>query len=83
MPATTIAPTGARRNLIPFSVKLRSAGHAVQFVALARSSGEALCNALALPDLLPPISGSVKPVGTSADALRTYRLKTALAVLVE
>lgn len=82
MPATTIAPTGARRSLIPFTIKLRSAGRAVQFVSLARSSGEALCNALALPDLVPPVSGSVKPVGTPADAQRLYRTKLALADLV-
>ena len=83
MAHASIAPTGASRSLIPFSVKLRSAGRAVHFTALARSSGDALCNALALPDLAPPISGSVKPVGTPEDAQRLYRTKLALADLVE
>lgn len=83
MAHATIAPSGARRSLIPFSVKLRSAGRAVQFVALARSSGEALCNALALPNLAPPVSGSVKPVCSPADAQNIYRLKLAIADLVE
>lgn len=77
------AHSSARRTLTPFSIKLRTAGLALQFTALARSSGEALCNALALPQLAPPIAASVKPVGSTADALRTYRRKLALADLVE
>ena len=83
MPATITAHSSARRNLIPFAVKLRTAGRALHFTALARSSGEALCNALALPDLAPPIAASVKPVGSAADAKRGYRLKLAHADLVE
>lgn len=83
MAHATIAPTSARRNLIPFAVKLRSADQTMQFTALARSAGEALCNALELPDLAPPVAASVKPVGTAAAAHRTYRLKLALADLVE
>lgn len=77
------AHSSARRTLTPFSIKLRTAGRALHFTALARSSGEALCNALAMPDLAPPIAASVKPAGTSADALRVYRLKLALADLVD
>ena len=61
MPATT-APSSASNTLIPFTIKLRTASRAVRFTALARSSGEALCNAIALPDLAPPIAASVRPL---------------------
>lgn len=83
MPATITAPSRAHRPLRAFDVSLRFADRHLDFTALARSSCEALCNALDLPDLAPPVSVSVKPVGTSADALRLYRLKLALADLVE
>lgn len=79
MPATIAALTRASRTLIPFSIKLRSAGRSVQFVAFARSSGDALCDALALPDLALPVAASVKPV----DGMRVFSLKTTLADLVE
>lgn len=79
-----IAPTGAAsRPLRAFNISLCSAGQRLAYTALARSSGEALCNALALPQLAPPIAASVKPVGTSADALRVFHRKLALADLVE
>lgn len=64
MPATIHAHSSASRTLIPFSVKLRTAGRALHFTALARSSGEAFCNALAMPDLAPPIAASVRPLST-------------------
>ena len=77
-----IAPTGAAsRPLRAFNISLCSAGQRLAYTALARSSGEALCNAL--PQLAPPIAASVKPAGSSADALRVYRRKLALADLVE
>ena len=80
MPATAFAPTGARRTLIPFAVKLRAAGYSARYVALARSSADALGSALAQPGLQPPIAVSVRPVGT--DARRVAQLKIALADLV-
>lgn len=82
MPATAFAPTGARRTLIPFAVKLRAAGYSARYVALARSSADALGCALEQPGLQPPIAVSVRPVGTSADACRVAQLKIALADLV-
>lgn len=75
-----IAPSGAAlRPLRAFSVTLRSAGQRLAYTALARSSGDALADALALPQLVPPLAASVKPSG----AMRGYRLKLALADLVE
>lgn len=83
MAAQQLAHRAASRPMRAFSVSLRSSAGPVCYTALARSSGEALGNALARPDLLPPVAGSVKPVGTSAAALRGYFLKLALADLVE
>lgn len=83
MAHATIAPTSARRNLIPFAVKLRSTGYSARYVALARSSADALGGALERPGLQPPIAVSVRPVGTSAEACRVAKLKIALADLVE
>lgn len=62
MAHATPAPTGASRPLLPFSISLRSSGSSVRFTALAHSSGEALCNALDLPGLTPPIAASVRPI---------------------
>lgn len=56
------APTGASRTLLPFSISLRSPGSSLRFTALAHSSGEALCDALAMPGLMPPIAASVRPI---------------------
>ena len=76
MPAIHSAPASATRPLIPFAVKLRCPGRALRFTALARSSAEALGEALALPGLLPPVAASVSP-------LALFRKKLALADLVE
>lgn len=84
MPALTLAhPRAAFRPLRAFSVSLRSAGQSLAFTAIARSSGDALVNALAMPGLQPPVAASVKPVGSPADAMRTFRAKCCLADLVE
>lgn len=84
MPALTLAhPRTAFRPLRAFSVSLRSAGHSMAFTAIARSSGDALANALAMPGLQAPVAASVKPVGSPADAMRTFRAKCCLADLVE
>lgn len=76
MPAPLHAPPRARRTLSPFTVTLRSPGRVIRYTALARSSGEALGHALALPGLTPPVAASVSP-------LELYRRKLALADLVE
>lgn len=84
MPALTLAhPRTAFRPLRAFSISLRSAGQSMAFTAIARSSGDALANALAMPGLKPPVAASVKPVGSPADAMRTFRAKCRLADLVE
>lgn len=62
MAIATPAPTGASRTLLPFSISIRSSGSSVRFTALAHSSGDALCNALAMPGLVPPIAASVHPL---------------------
>lgn len=75
-----IAPSGAAlRPLRAFSVTLRSAGQRLAYTALARSSGDALADALAFGYVTPPLAASGKP----ADALRVFRKKLALADLVE
>lgn len=78
-----IAPSRAHRPIRAFSVTLRSADQRLAYTALARSSGDALADALGGGYVTPPLAASVKPAGTPADALRTYRLKLALADLVE
>lgn len=83
MPAPITAPTGARRTLSPFAVTLRAVGYSARYVALARSSADALGCALERPGLQPPIAVSVRPVGTSAEACRVANLKLALADLVD
>lgn len=85
--ATLAAPRSINGNspLRAFSISIAEAGSATRrtFTALARSSSEALRNALALPDLNLPVAATVKPVGSMAAAQRTYALKCALADLVE
>lgn len=84
MPALTLAhPRTASRSLRAFSVSLRSAGQSLGFTAIARSSGDALTNALALPGLRLPVAASVKPAGSPADAMRLFQAKCRLADLVE
>lgn len=81
--ATLAAPS--TNPIRAFSVSLIEAGSTTRrtFTALARSSSDALRNALALPDLNLPVAATVKPVGSMAAAQRTYALKCALADLVE
>ena len=85
--ATLAAPRSINGNspLRAFSISIAEAGSTTRrtFTALARSSSEALRNALALPDLNLPVAATVKPVGSMAAAQRTYALKCALADLVE
>ena len=70
------AITTTPRPMRPFNVTLRCPGRVLRFTALARSSGEALGNALSLPGLTLPVAGSVSP-------LALYRRKLALADLAE
>lgn len=77
------AHSSASRTLIPFAVKLRASSYSARYVALARSSADALGCALERPGLQPPIAVSVRPVGTSAEANRVAQLKISLADLVE
>ena len=51
-----------RRPLRAFSVSLSSPSGRLDYTALARRSGDALCEALSLPHLAPPVVASVKPV---------------------
>lgn len=84
MPALTLAhPRIASRPLRAFAVSLRTAGQSLAFTAIARSSGDALVNAMSTPGLQPPVAASVKPVGSPADALRVFQAKCRLADLVE
>ncbi|MGV0998266.1 MAG: hypothetical protein ACOYBQ_02945 [Fluviibacter sp.] len=86
------ATLAARRSingnspLRAFSVTLTEAGTTPQrrtFTTLAKSSSEALRNALTLPNLALPVGATVKPVGLMADANRVFALKMALADLVD
>lgn len=79
MAAQQLAHRAASRPLRAFHVSLRSLGVRLDYTALARSSGDALADALALPLLVPPVAASVKP----STAMRLYRQKLALADLVE
>lgn len=83
MAALQTAHVATSRPLRAFQVSLRSPSGRFRYTALARSSGEALADGLASPALLPPVVGSAKPVGTEAEAMRLFRLKMALAGLVE
>lgn len=84
MPALTLAHSRtASRPLRAFSVSIHSAGQSFGFTAIARSSGDALANALSMPDLQPPVAACVKPAGSPADAMRLFQAKCRLADLVE
>ena len=50
-----------RRPLRAFSVSLCSPSGRIDYTALARRVGEALCEALSLPQLSLPVAASVKP----------------------
>lgn len=54
-----------RRPLRAFSVSLSSPGGRLDYTALARRSGDALCDALALPQVALPVVASVKPAPTT------------------
>lgn len=84
MAYATLAATSTN-PLRAFSISIAEAGSTTRrtFTALARSSSDALRNALALPDLNLPVAATVKPLGSMAAAQRTYALKCALADLVE
>ena len=79
MAALQLAHSATPRPIRAFHVSLCSSGNRLDYTALARSSGDALADALALPQLVPPVAASVKP----SEAMRRYRLKLALADLVE
>lgn len=85
MPSIAIAHprSNATRPLRAFSVSLRFADQCLGYTALARSSGDALSDAMAMPGIQTPVAASVKPVGSPADALRVFRAKCCLADLVE
>lgn len=85
MPAIAVAQqrAQAKRPLRAFSVSLRFADPRLGYTALARSSGDALADALAMPGVQAPVAASVKPVGSPADALRVFRAKCRLADLIE
>ena len=83
MAAQHLAHAAALRPMRAFSVSLRSSAGPLHYTALARSTGDALTDALALPGLQMPVAASIKPVGTPADAQRLFRAKMALADLVE
>lgn len=57
------AITSQPRPLRAFHVSLRATGQRLAFTALARSSGDALCNALSIPGLPLPVCACVKPAG--------------------
>ena len=65
MAAQQLAPRAASRPLREFSIHLRSATEYLNYTALAASSGDALCAALADPALVPPLAASVCPVRSS------------------
>lgn len=83
MAALQLAHGAAHRPLRAFHVKIRSAAGRQVYTALARSSGDALDQAINRPDLAMPVTASVKPVGTPAEAMALFRRKMALSDLVE
>lgn len=88
MPALTFAPTRALPPLRGFAVTLRTAGHTLALPVIARSSGDDAELALSHCPDDAPFGLVVKPLGPrpgspSAKAMRIYRLKLALADLVE
>lgn len=62
MAAQQLAHGALSRPLREFSIHLRSATEYREYTALAASSGEALCDALAAPGLVPPVAASACPV---------------------
>lgn len=62
MAAHQQAHRAASRPLREFSIHLRSATEHLNYTAMAASSGDALCAALAEPGLAPPVAASVCPV---------------------
>lgn len=83
MAAQQQAHRAASRPMRAFSVRIRSSAGPVNYTALVPSTADALADALALPDLQPPVAASIKPVGTPSSALRLFRAKLAQADLVE
>ena len=83
MAAQQLAHSAASRPLRAFHVSIRSPGFRLDYTAIARRSGDALADALELPQLVPPVAASVKPVGKPADALRGFPAKLALTDLVK
>ena len=83
MAAQQLAHRAPSRPMRAFSVNLRSSAGPIHYTALARSTGDAMTDALALPGLQPPVAASIKPVGTPASALRLFQAKMARADLVE
>lgn len=77
------AITSRASHMRAFSVSLRSPAGAFGYTAIARSSGDALNDALSNAALQPPFAASVKPVGSAATARRVAALKGALSCLVE
>lgn len=61
MAAQQLAQSALSRPLREFSIHLRSATEYRCFIALARSSSEALCDALNDPALVPPVAASARP----------------------
>lgn len=62
MAAQQLAHRAEPRVLREYSIHLRSATEYRSYTALAASSGDALCDALALPGLVPPVAASACPV---------------------
>lgn len=83
MAAQQLAHSAASRLLRAFHVSIRSPGFRLDYTAIASRSGDALADALALPQLVPPVVASVKPLCTPADALRSFPAKLALPDLVK
>ena len=62
MAAQQLAHVAAPRTLREYSIHLRSATDYLNYTALATSSCDALCTALADPKLAPPVVASAFPV---------------------
>ncbi len=54
--------THAPRPMRAFHVSLSSAGQRLTYTALAHSSGDALGDALSMPDIAVPVCASIKPM---------------------
>ena len=57
--------TSHARPMRAFNVTLCAAGGRFAYTALARSSGDALIDALSCPGLVLPVAASVKPAGAA------------------